>query len=196
MVDPRSVIPANQQLMIAHADAADQHAAQFAEYEHADQVSMAARMREHEQNAQVAAMGHTTSEILAARQAQVDALAAAGYDPQAAPGSPGHPAVLVDGTDVTHPGPGSRVAVEAAAVRYAQNGTDAQLARVAAEREAWDSEPAIMRMRHWSQTGRRVGSPPPVSQASGDAVPVPRQASMGDLVEITRTTAAPAFGNY
>lgn len=58
-------------------------------------------MKEHAARSFEYANDCTVAEWMAARQAQVDALA--GWDPSAPVGSPQHPAIMVDGEDLSTP---------------------------------------------------------------------------------------------
>jgi hypothetical protein len=160
-IDPRAVLPPQMARLVAENDAQEARQAQLAEYEAIDQAAIRAAMLRHQEHVQEATTGYTAGEWTAAQQARVDALAERGWDPAAAPGSPGRPAILVAGQDVSS----GRPVAEAA--RSGQAAEEDRLLEAHRRGRAEWSSPAIIRQRRLSLEAEIRRHQPPATSAAG-----------------------------
>jgi hypothetical protein len=141
----QQIVQANEQ--------AEENSALLEEYDRRDQAEANALMARHASHIFEAETGYTAAEIREAQARQVDALAEVGFDAQAAVGSPQHPEVLIDGASI-YPSRGPEVDARVSRARYGEvDGLDALLAEHEAGRQAWESDPRLLRQR-WLSQGR------------------------------------------
>jgi len=171
MPEPLPLPPVMLARIMAEEAADDARRAQAA-MNQADDVAMARRMNELADHRHQAATGHTLAEWEHARQSFAQARADAGRDLAAPVGSAANPELLVGG-------------VSTAMARRHQPLPDpvgVELARAEEGRRAWESDPALLRMRAASARARGPYRPPLLSRSAGIAS---RPAGLPEPAEMT-----------
>jgi hypothetical protein len=160
-MDPRSVIPPYQQMVMEFEDRRALQEAADTEASRPDELAARERMREVQRHWHESMTGYTEDEWEQARQAAATAVAESGRDLSQPVGSAANPERFVD-WEPLQPAATEARAAEAARARYeVAGGIDAQLRRNADEARAWDSPPIMRQRRLAYESERRPARMPP-----------------------------------